>query len=122
MKGVSNLVHKESDRLAEVMKLLGEFKRTANVDGDALIIKGNKHILTTPMDLILPDDHRMVMTAGMFLRLHAGEAYRLSKPLINPIPASLISFRIKISLLEKWCRCNHNSYCPLPLVDHRKFP
>jgi 3-phosphoshikimate 1-carboxyvinyltransferase len=72
LKGVSNLVHKESDRLAEVMKLLGEFKRTTNVDGDALIIKGNKYILTTPMDLILPDDHRMVMTASMFLRLHAG--------------------------------------------------
>ncbi len=72
LKGVSNLVHKESDRLTEVMKLLKKFERIAGTEGDDLLIEGSKLILTTPQDLILPDDHRMVMTAGMFLRLHAG--------------------------------------------------
>lgn len=72
LKGVSNLVHKESDRLKEVMKLLEVFERVTTVEGDSLIIEGSKLILSTPKDLILPDDHRMVMTAGMFLRLHAG--------------------------------------------------
>jgi 3-phosphoshikimate 1-carboxyvinyltransferase len=69
------LSHKESDRLREIIFLLEEFNVIHNYDSleDELIIQGNgpkcgfKKIATAP-------DHRMVMTAYLFLRHnHGGE-------------------------------------------------
>lgn len=72
LQGISNLVHKESDRLAECLKLLGIFKRSAREERGSLIIEGHGRKIDSPTNLDLPDDHRMVMTAALFLRHHAG--------------------------------------------------
>jgi 3-phosphoshikimate 1-carboxyvinyltransferase len=72
LSGISNLVHKESDRLSEVIKLLTVFERETSVEGDSLYIHGSDKIISNSKDLILPDDHRMVMSAAMFLRHHSG--------------------------------------------------
>ncbi len=72
LTGVENLVYKESDRLGEVIKLLKVFGREASTDGHSLYIKGSPergHELKT---LILPDDHRMVMSGTLFLLHHGG--------------------------------------------------
>lgn len=70
--GIGNLVHKESDRLSEVIKLLTTFERETKVEEDSLHIRGEEKIIESSKDLILPDDHRMVMSAAMFLRHHSG--------------------------------------------------
>lgn len=70
--GVKNLVHKESDRLHEVMKLLKIFGRKTSVSNDSLIIEGNNDLVNHPVDLTLPDDHRMVMVGTLFLLHHQG--------------------------------------------------
>jgi 3-phosphoshikimate 1-carboxyvinyltransferase len=70
--GIGNLVHKESDRLSEVIKLLTTFERETKVEEDSLHIQGEEKIIESSKDLILPDDHRMVMSAAMFLRHHSG--------------------------------------------------
>src|SRR5690606_35668550 len=72
LTGIENLVHKESDRLEEVISLLHKFGREASTDGHTLLIKGHKGRITNPQTLILPDDHRMVMVASLFLLHHAG--------------------------------------------------
>lgn len=72
LQNVSNLVHKESDRLNEVIKLLNVFGRDAQRVGDDLVIKGNKNIISQTKNLILPDDHRMVMAGTLFLLHHNG--------------------------------------------------
>ncbi len=70
--GIENLVHKESDRLGEVMKLLKIFNREASTDGHSLFIKGSKNRSALPQALILPDDHRMIMAGSLFLLHHGG--------------------------------------------------
>lgn len=70
--GIENLVHKESDRLNEVIKLLHQFERSAEVRGHSLLIIGHSKTVTEPKELIMPNDHRMVMTATLFLLHHAG--------------------------------------------------
>lgn len=72
LTGIENLVHKESDRLSEVINLLGVFNREATTDGKSLIIKGSNIIIQQQKNLILPDDHRMVMTGTLFLLHHSG--------------------------------------------------
>jgi len=72
LTGIENLVHKESDRLGEVIKLLKIFNREASTDGHSLFIKGKKNRTSMPQTLILPDDHRMVMTGSLFLLHHGG--------------------------------------------------
>jgi 3-phosphoshikimate 1-carboxyvinyltransferase len=72
-KNVRFLSNKESDRLEEIMKLLREFHVDHAYDSlkDELVILGNaprvefKQIETAP-------DHRMVMTAYLFLRHNQG--------------------------------------------------
>ncbi len=71
LNGLKNLAHKESDRLKEVCALLSQFERTHEVKGDTLIIHGN-HDICGEKNLILPDDHRIVMIAALFLRHHSG--------------------------------------------------
>ena len=70
--GISNLVHKESDRLTEVIKLLSHFNRKAWSEGGVLYIEGKRDIETNCPTLSMPNDHRMVMTAALFLRHHSG--------------------------------------------------
>jgi 3-phosphoshikimate 1-carboxyvinyltransferase len=70
--GIKNLVHKESNRLEEVMKLLEEFGFKSSSDGFVLHIEGSHSLRGVSADLQLPDDHRMVMTGAMFLRYHQG--------------------------------------------------
>lgn len=72
LSGVENLVHKESDRLGEVIRLLKAFEREAYTDGHSLFIKGNTSRISRSLDLKLPDDHRMVMSGSLFLIHHAG--------------------------------------------------
>ncbi len=69
---VSNLVHKESDRLNEVIKLVHEFGREAKIVGEDLVIRGHKDLINQSKDLNLPDDHRMVMAGTLFLLHHSG--------------------------------------------------
>ncbi len=72
LKGIENLKHKESDRLNEVIKLLYAFDKKARTDGHSLFIPGDLSLKKDPVDLHLPDDHRMVMTAALFLLHHGG--------------------------------------------------
>lgn len=72
LTGIKNLVHKESDRLNEVIKLLKAFGRNVEVRGDSLFMQGSHEKLASQIDLNMPDDHRMVMAGTLFLRHHAG--------------------------------------------------
>ena len=72
LSGIENLDHKESDRLGEVIGLLKKFERETSTDGHSLYIKGKKERTKTSQDLILPDDHRMIMVASLFLLHHGG--------------------------------------------------
>jgi 3-phosphoshikimate 1-carboxyvinyltransferase len=72
LTGVQNLVHKESDRLSEVLKLITTFGRDAHSDGKTLTIRGAKERSHQKADLHLPDDHRMVMAGALFLLHHNG--------------------------------------------------
>jgi len=72
LRQVNNLAHKESDRLQEVIKLLGHFGFKAISEGPNLRIEGSSSHFSAPVDLELPDDHRMVMTGALFLRYHQG--------------------------------------------------
>jgi 3-phosphoshikimate 1-carboxyvinyltransferase len=72
LSGIANLVHKESNRLDEVIKLLDLFHRKAFTDGVNLIIEGKTDRLNEEVNLIMPDDHRMVMTGTLFLLHHGG--------------------------------------------------
>jgi 3-phosphoshikimate 1-carboxyvinyltransferase len=72
VRGVKNLVHKESDRLSEVVQLLRAFDRDTQLKGDELWIEGKVERLLHPVKLALPEDHRMVMAGALFLRHHAG--------------------------------------------------
>ena len=96
LKGIENLVHKESDRLAEVMKLLKIFERDSYTSENSLFIKGDKSKVTTEKNLIMPDDHRMVMTGALFLLHHSGGT-------ILPAEAVAKSYPRFFDLLEAFC-------------------
>lgn len=72
LRGMSNLVYKESDRLKEVIKLLDDFGYKVLYEQDSLIIEGTSRVNPPQVSLRLPDDHRIVMAGALFLRLHAG--------------------------------------------------
>lgn len=74
LSGVSNLVHKESDRLSEVMKLMNLFERVSRYDSstDTLIINGHLAKISSLRDIQTASDHRMIMTASLFLKFHSG--------------------------------------------------
>lgn len=72
LTGVENLVHKESDRLSEVIKLAGMFARKISTDGKKLYLEGKSERVTHSVDLKMPDDHRMVMAGTLFLLHHGG--------------------------------------------------
>lgn len=72
LTGIGNLAHKESDRLSEVISLLKNFGRNAFVQDGKLIIEGTNQMVNQAIDLVLPDDHRMVMAGTLFLLHHEG--------------------------------------------------
>lgn len=72
LSGTENLVHKESDRLSEVMKLMEAFGLKSHLENSTLIIEGSHSVRGERVDLVLPDDHRMIMSAALFLRFHEG--------------------------------------------------
>lgn len=72
LSGVENLVHKESDRLSEVIKLAKAFSRNISSDGKKLTLDGKSTRENHVIDLKMPDDHRMVMAGSLFLLHHAG--------------------------------------------------
>jgi 3-phosphoshikimate 1-carboxyvinyltransferase len=72
LRGVQNLVHKESDRLQESLRLLSLFNKKASSDGLDLFIKGDNNRECKQMNLLFPDDHRMVMAGTLFLLHHNG--------------------------------------------------
>lgn len=71
LSGLGNLVHKESDRPNEVCRILTTFGRQYGLSGEVLTITGNDKICGE-RHLVLPDDHRIVMTGALFLRHHYG--------------------------------------------------
>jgi 3-phosphoshikimate 1-carboxyvinyltransferase len=72
LTGIANLVHKESDRLNEVMKLMKIFGRHSETKNNTLIIEGHHQIIEDQQNLVFPDDHRMVMVGTLFLLHHNG--------------------------------------------------
>lgn len=72
LEGVGNLVHKESDRLAESIRILEAFKISYKVVDEKLVIHGEDKRLDESVSIDLPDDHRMVMSAVLFMRHNAG--------------------------------------------------
>lgn len=70
LSGLAGLVHKESDRLASVHQLLQQVGVEARIEGETLIIRGG--VGKGPWNLSTPADHRLVMTAALFLRAHQG--------------------------------------------------
>lgn len=94
IRGYQNLVHKESNRLEEVLLLLEKFGRKASVTDHTLTIFGNSSRLSTPVKLSLPNDHRMVMAATLFLLHHAGGE-------LTPADAVTKSYPGFFSLLQK---------------------
>lgn len=72
LHGIGNLIHKESDRLNDLIKLLGQFDRKAWNEGDTLFIQGSETLMSRPVSLQLADDHRMVMVGALFLIHHQG--------------------------------------------------
>jgi len=73
IRGLKVLVHKESDRLQELLGLLKLFKvhHQYNEELDELSITGPT-AKAGRMEIYPPRDHRMVMTAYLFLRTHNG--------------------------------------------------
>lgn len=71
LTGLGNLAHKESDRLEEMEKILKAFGRDYKTENNSLMIHG-KEELSGEVSLELPDDHRIVMAAALFLRHHNG--------------------------------------------------
>lgn len=84
--GVDILRHKESDRLAAVMSLLKQCGVAVEHDAKEDVLKVTGGTQEGPWDLEVPPDHRLVMTAALFLRAHNGgrlphpEAVRKSFP------------------------------------------
>ncbi len=72
--GVENLIHKESDRLKEMMNLMNSFSRVSRYDSsrDTLTILGHHKKISHSLDIQTAPDHRMVMTGSLFLKYHSG--------------------------------------------------
>lgn len=87
LTGIQNLVHKESDRLGEVIKLLKHFNREASTDGHSLFIKGQTGRIHEARNLVLPDDHRMVMVGTLFLLHHGGGTITPAEAVAKSYPA-----------------------------------
>jgi 3-phosphoshikimate 1-carboxyvinyltransferase len=68
-RGLDELRHKESDRLAGIAALLSKFGASARVEGDDLVVKGPTKLVAATVDSL--GDHRLAMTgfiAGFLAR------------------------------------------------------
>lgn len=72
LNAVENLVHKESDRLHESLRILDAFDKRYLVENNRLIIWGSSKKYHQAVSLVMPDDHRMVMSAALFMRHNFG--------------------------------------------------
>ncbi len=72
LSGFENLIHKESNRLEETLKLMEKFGRKAFIEKGVLFIQGRVARDIGPVDLKFPNDHRMVMAGTLFLLHHSG--------------------------------------------------
>ena len=72
LSSVENLVHKESDRLHESLRILAAFQKRYVVENNQLIIWGCSRPYENNVSLVMPDDHRMVMSASLFMRHNSG--------------------------------------------------
>lgn len=87
LRGIENLIHKESDRLQEVIKLLSAFSRHAYREENDLVIEGKKDICPEAKDLVMPNDHRMVMVATLFLLHHSGGTVTPQNAVLKSYPS-----------------------------------
>lgn len=67
LRNLKNLIHKESNRIAEISKILTLFNIDYNLDGHDLIIRGNPSHKANHVTYISPADHRMCMLAALFM-------------------------------------------------------
>lgn len=70
-RGLAELRHKESDRLAGIADLLCLFGAKARVDGDDLVVEGGAELRPAAVDS--KNDHRLAMTAFVAGFLAGGE-------------------------------------------------
>lgn len=70
LEGLGALVHKESDRLAELARLLTACGVGVICEQEALVLRGGR--VDVPEFLEPAADHRMVMTAALFLAKRGG--------------------------------------------------
>ncbi len=70
-RGLDELRHKESDRLAGIADLLTRFGAKVRVDGDDLIVEGSARLKGADVDSL--DDHRLAMTGFVAGFLADGE-------------------------------------------------
>jgi 3-phosphoshikimate 1-carboxyvinyltransferase len=70
-RGLDELRHKESDRLAGIAELLEDFGATARVDGDDLLVEGTARLEGAAVESL--DDHRLAMTGFVAGFLASGE-------------------------------------------------
>ncbi len=71
-RGLGELRHKESDRLAGIAALLTDFGAQARVEGDSLLLTGKKRLNSAAVDSL--GDHRLAMTGFIAGFLAAGES------------------------------------------------
>jgi 3-phosphoshikimate 1-carboxyvinyltransferase len=63
--GLSGLVHKETDRLGEMVRLLGELGAFLQRDGDELRARGGARLVAPSHDLCPAGDHRVAMALAV---------------------------------------------------------
>lgn len=94
LKGIGNLIYKESDRLGEVIKLLHQFNKRAWTEAESLYIEGTTSTVDHEVHLKLPNDHRMVMVGTLFLLQNSGGS-------LEPMEAVYKSYPRFFELLSK---------------------
>lgn len=94
IRGMSNLVYKESNRLEGLCYLLDEFNIQYEIERDTLIISGGDRI-REKRDLELEYDHRMVMTGYLFLKHNGGGTLKPSKAVSKSFKNFFESLEIK---------------------------
>ncbi|MFI5360770.1 MAG: 3-phosphoshikimate 1-carboxyvinyltransferase, partial [Elusimicrobiota bacterium] len=70
-RGLDELRHKESDRLAGIADMLTRFGASARVEGDDLVVEGVPRLAAATIDPL--DDHRLAMTGYVAGFLAGGE-------------------------------------------------
>lgn len=96
LTGVGNLIYKESDRLSHIMSLLGQFERKCHLQGDSLMIHGDPGRLADYKQVTMPDDHRMVMAASLFLLYHGGGSLSPADAVNKSFPSFFQNLKVKL--------------------------